>query len=94
MESPSTSFDSRGAVKDAGAALTVLGGLGCLTGLLASGLWELSNDPETQDTLLRVALGAGIPGAAMSGAGVIMLRVGDDMPVTAAVGPGSLRVTF
>ena len=94
LDSPSESFDSRRAITEAGAALTVFGGLGLLSGLVASGLWELSNDPETQDTLLIVALGAGLPGAAMTGAGLIMFRVADDMPVTASIGPGSLRMTF
>jgi hypothetical protein len=92
-ESPSTTFDSRYAVREAGVALTVIGGVGMLTGLVAGGLWELSNDPDTQDTLLKVSLGAGIPGAAMTGAGLIMIRVRDDV-VTASVGPGSLRVTY
>lgn len=94
QEPPSTSFDSRRAVMEAGAALTVLGGLGCLTSLVASGLWDLTNDRERQDTLFVIALGAGLPGAAMTGAGLIMLRLGDDMPLTASVGPGSLRLTF
>jgi hypothetical protein len=84
----------RSSLRESGLALTLLGGLGCLTGLAAGGLWELSPEGDTRDNLMIVSLSAGIPGVVLAGTGLILMKIEDGAPVTASLGPGSLRVTF
>jgi hypothetical protein len=81
-------------VRDAGIFFALLGGFGCLTGAVASGMWELAPDAETKDTLMIVSLSSIIPGAAAGTAGIVMLNTQGNSPVIASLGLGSVRVTF
>lgn len=80
--------------REAGFALTLLGSLGLGVGLVSSCLWELAPEGETQDAFMIASLSGTLPGLALTIPGIVLLHQPGHTPVYAAVGPGSLRITF